>query len=585
MSGFFQGTTFRKSIRDADPTNAYTGTKSMAGSGTGYGYLTGIVRDFIGEPDVYINARKGKLINVVNKEDYEIMTKNSLIAYIIDDSEALKGKPPVICYPFFPHLSLPIKPGEHVWLLKDEFFGRITYYWLSRKTGIKQTDDPNYTHAERFRLIESKLNENNANVSNQPGSLFNQIDDLDKSAYTSFDNPVAINLPFGINNNVILNDSFAYRQEFTAEPVPPVRRKCGDSLLQGSNNAMLHLTTEKFQPSTLNKQAFTGQQTEPRLNGRYPLSPAIDLCVGRKKEELEQLKNTSGLDGSNGSVKITKGVRGEKYSDFESFEIDKLGNLLDQNSTFDTTLATDVNATNCGARLYLSNNCAIDETFGSSFDILDTLGGSSLATYADHNRIIADNSLRLSNRIGQSFLNMDSGGNVVIKSSINDGQQFLSLRNNGVSRLQARDKIEFAVSSDNDVDVNTVNEPYVLYSELAPFLKKVSGDVAFFNQIINLLMSVLQSFPPVAAIYQPLVQAREARDNGASAGMTVSIPEQEIEDKEGEILQTIPAYTLSIPAETLGDNINISNFVTEAQEVVDVLIKSTKIFGEANDKD
>ena len=98
-------------------------------------------------------------------------------------------------------------------------------------------------------------------------------------------------------------------------------------------------------------------------------------------------------------------------------------------------------------------------------------------------------------------------------------------------------------------------------------------------------MSVLQSFPPVAAIYQPLVQARAARDNGASAGMTVSIPEQEIKDKDDKILHTIPKYTLSIPAETLGDNINISNFVTEAQEVVDVLIKSTKIFGEANDKD
>jgi hypothetical protein len=581
-------------------------------SGEGYRYMSGIAKEYISNPEAYLQrsviidnkthsfkaivdsySRNGLLGNqlsniVINPWEYGIMPDNSVIAYIIDKKASVKGMLPVICYPFFPsHFSLPVKPGEHIWIIKESAYSREVYYWMCRKTGAKYTEDTNYTHLERLEAINEELIPGDTQIN---GSLFvHHV--AEPSALNTFNNMIDTNLPEGFSNGRIVAESLAFKEEFTSEPVPPVRKKCGDTLIQGSNNNLIHLTTEKFLRNEDNSLYFTGKTTQlsgdnsVSQTGRMPLSPAIDICVGRKKESLLNLANASDDSAKSNDLMIVKNKRQPEFVGLENYEIDKLGELSEQQNSFNTTISTDTNATDCGARLYLSNNCAVDETFGSSFDVLDTLGGSCLATYADHNRVIADNSLRLANRIGESFLNMDSSGNIVIKSSINNGQQFLSLRNNGVSRLQARDKIEFAVSSDNDVDVNTVNEPYVLYSELAPFLKKVSGDVAFFNQIINLLMSVLQSFPPVAAIYQPLVQARAARDNGASAGMTVSIPEQEIKDKDDKILHTIPKYTLSIPAETLGDNINISNFVTEAQEVVDVLIKSTKIFGEANDKD
>jgi len=453
----FLGKNFSQLVRDKKPTSLKSGPTGITGSGSGYFYQTGLVREFIGEPDVYLAARGGlnggKLIPVVNKEDYEVMTKNSLIAYIIDDAESLNRKPAVICYPFFPHISLPIKPGEHVWLLKEEFFGRDTYYWVSRKTGFKQTEDQNYTHAERFALIDEKLIKNNPGNKSLEVNLFQEEEDsLNGADYISYDNNTQNNLAPGINNNVIVSDSYAYRQEFTAEPVPPIRRKCGDTLLQGSNNTIVHLTTEKFQLNATNKKNFTGQVTEPNIPGRRPLSPAIDLCVGRKKLELEQLKNTEEDTDSSGSVKITKAPRGSIYSELESYEIDKLGNLLDKNVIFDRNLAEDVSATNCGARLYLSNNCAIDETFGSSFSGLSSLGGSSLATYADHNRMIADNSLRLTNRIGQSFIDMNTEGKV---------------------RIQGKTKIELAVRS-NDT---SPAEPYVLYTTLAEILTSLQAQI------------------------------------------------------------------------------------------------------------
>ena len=193
------------------------------------------------------------------------------------------------------------------------------------------------------------------------------------------------------------------------------------------------------------------------------------------------MKNTTSEKAESGPVRIVKAKRGARYSQLESYEIDKLGNLLDKNRKFFPNLSTDIDATNCGARLYLSNNCAIDETFGSSFDVLDELGGSGVVTYADHNRVIADNSLRLTNRIGQSFLNMDSEGNVVIKSSIDDGQQFLSLSANGITRIQAKKggKILLGVRNNNTPDNPPEGqmEPYVLVSQLEAFINDLMIEV------------------------------------------------------------------------------------------------------------
>jgi len=563
------GKSLRQRVRDRNPSKKKGDSGNITASGSGYFYMTGIVREFIGEPDVYLEARAQNLIKVGNHSDYEIMTKNSLIAYIIDDAESVNLKPPVICYPFFPHLSLPIKPGEHVWLLKEEFFGRDVYYWLSRKTGIKQTDDPNYTYAERFALIDEKLNKNNPKNKNENTNLFEEdvADELEDTLIIAYDNHVQSNLPADVNNNIIVSDSFAYRQEFTSEPVPPIRRKCGDALLMGSNNTIVHLTTEKFKLNVSNNKEFTGLVVDPErpLIGRRPFSPAIDLCVGRKKDELEQLKDIITPTGKSGSIKITKALRGSKYSELESYEIDKLGNLLDANALFDRNLAEDTDATNCGARLYLSNNCAIDETFGSSFDVLDALGGSGLATYADHNRVIADNSLRLTNRIGQSFLNMDAEGNVVIKSSINDGQQFLSLHHGGTTRLQARDTIEFAVSSDNDVDVNTVNEPYVLYSELRVLLESIVKDLSVLNALRFILTDSTPANPLMSILSIPEV---------INTALTAASGTAAANAQEGPSIDGLSeGYANALLKIGTGNDVTTRG-----------TIASTKIFGESNDE-
>jgi len=431
----------------------------IGGSGEGYRYYSGIVKEYISSVDEYMTrsvsvnnkiytleelvesySKKEELGNqlaniTLNPWEYGIMPDNSIIVYVTDKGLSVNGQLPVICYPFFPsHFSLPAKPGEHIWLIKEYAFGRDVYYWLCRKTGAKYTEDANYTWLERLEAINEELVPP-INSSGKKGSLISS-DTTPVRDLNDFSNMINSNLPLGYSNGRIAAESLAFTEEFTSEPVPPVKKKCGDTLIQGSNNNLVHLTTEKFLKNKDTSLNFTGNLAENTAlgnnvfqTGRTPLSPAIDICVGRKKEELTGLaaaqKDTEALN----DVVIVKNKRQPGLTGLESYEIDKLKELSEVNQGFNSTLAVDIDATNCGARLYLSNNCAIDETFGSSFNDLDTLGGSSLATYADHNRVIADNSLRLANRIGQSFINMDSEGNVVIKAT--KGGAYISLKADG----------------------------------------------------------------------------------------------------------------------------------------------------------
>ena len=557
MGSGFLGVSLNQLVDDKNKKKASRGTKNIAASSNSYTYLTGIVSEFISEPDDYLSrfndVKKEK--KVINGSDYEIMVKNCIVAYIIDESEAEHEMPPVICYPFFPHMSLPVKAGEHVWLLKEENFGRDLYYWISRKVGFRHTEDINYTNPERFNVIDEKLLEKE---SDEGGSLFNEknINKIEAKDLVSSSNTINSNLPKGISTGIIQNESLSYMEDFTPEPVPPVRIKSGDTLINGSNNSLFHMTTEKFLVDTEEKSAFGVSAVNSSNKARMPLSPAIDICVGRKKEELTALKNTNeGItSNSSGDVAIIKNERGSGFKYLENYEINKVQKIFDKNDNSFSNVSIDTDPTNCGARLYLSNNCSTDEIFSSAISGLSSLGGSSIVTYSDHNRVVADESLRLVNRLGQSFLDMNSEGKV---------------------RIQGKTKIELAVREDSEAP----SEPYVLYSELKDLLDKITGDISFINLLLEqvLMRGVLGPLTTSATvnIMDTFDQLREQASQ--SGDIEIEIPQGK--DENGKDL---PPETKTISTTFLGGNITTEK-MEEWGEILNTKMKSTKIFGEAND--
>ena len=128
-------------------------------------------------------------------------------------------------------MSLPVKPGESVWVIYDQ--GNNRGYWLSRKVSFRQSEDLNYTASSREFAIAKKDSMGN--------SLSDDEEDVLKDLATSF-NDIA-NLPMSIDD--IVGDSVAYKEEFIGEPVPRYSKKCGDLTLQGSNNTLISLGTDR----------------------------------------------------------------------------------------------------------------------------------------------------------------------------------------------------------------------------------------------------------------------------------------------------------------------------------------------------
>ena len=165
-----------------------------------YEFLTGIVHDVISNPYEFLNLKvdadenltvgdflsKRKISGerslsnkgVSNWQLVENIPINSIIASIVDGRESLDGAPPVICYPFFPpHLSLPIKPGEYVWIIGSDVKGvGMVYYWMCRKVGPRQVDDVNFTQLERLSKTEDIV----ARFKKSQGARSQTTDELEK---------------------------------------------------------------------------------------------------------------------------------------------------------------------------------------------------------------------------------------------------------------------------------------------------------------------------------------------------------------------------------------------------------------------
>ena len=406
---------------------SFAGRNTVVPKENGYKYRSAIVVEVISDPknffadDQTVNNFYQDLEEEQRKSDASYageenlihkIPKNSILCKIIDDGKSTYANKKIVCFPFFsPHISLPIKPGEHVWVLEEMFSDFSRYYWLSRKHGAYYNDNINVSSHEREISIYTE-------TSLSKGiDAFTESEIVDMHSFPNF-------------NNTVFQLSKSRKKELTNEPVPEISKKCGDLTLQGSNNALIHITTEKFtQPEELNKRYKKTLFTSGDINKdavRTPLSPAIDICVLRKKKHLIELskkfneKKQSILNHKiedKNTLSIVENSRGQ-FTSSENYEINKFDEDYYSNK--------DIDPANCGARLYMSNNCNIDDIFKisdteKSQEIFQQYGGATLAGYSEHVRFVAEgesSSFRIVKKHseGETFLEIDNDGFVKIGS-------------------------------------------------------------------------------------------------------------------------------------------------------------------------
>ena len=106
----------------------------------------------------YAESLKSGANKVVNSTLISKMPRNSIIATVVSDRDGWAPEPEIF-YPFFSgHLSLPVKPGEKIWVIYDALKRKKSGkgYWITRMVSSENIDDINYTHVDRESLYLNK---------------------------------------------------------------------------------------------------------------------------------------------------------------------------------------------------------------------------------------------------------------------------------------------------------------------------------------------------------------------------------------------------------------------------------------------
>ena len=200
--------------------------------------------------------------------------RNTIVARVVTNARDKKVKSSTVFYPFLPpHLSLPIKAGENVWVLfENENSSRAIGYWMWRTTEPDFVDDINYTHADRkfnslgFKTAREKINNSSDYVPFFPNGG---------------ETPDSFTLSGGESEyDSIVNASVSYL-DFTPEPVPRFYKRPGDTVLQGSNNTLIVLGEGRDQPA---EDSTTSTFIKAVRNVNE--SGTIDIVAGRGRKPL-----------------------------------------------------------------------------------------------------------------------------------------------------------------------------------------------------------------------------------------------------------------------------------------------------------
>ena len=282
-------------------------------------YYRVVVLDVIYDPlllDEYALQALGRTL----KNDYLLRTmpRNTIIAQKVM-SQGGTAYEAEIFLPFFSsHLSLPIKPGEHAWVMYEDHSKPADYgFWMSRIHEPRQVEDVNFCVSNRrFEQPSPPLTPTQIEAGwTQPTQ--DELYDFPngKGIHLTLPEYDPSGRPRDANPYDIINEeSFGAVEGITTyEPVPRFTKRPGDLVLQGSNNTLISLgqlrsgdpseeLKSKLRVTPVyqgfvdlekdNAQPWSTANIAPTtLNSLSPEIGAIDLVVGRH-HELATITNT-----------------------------------------------------------------------------------------------------------------------------------------------------------------------------------------------------------------------------------------------------------------------------------------------------
>jgi hypothetical protein len=406
------------------------------------------------------------------------LPRNTIIAKKINDQSATPIENPKFLFPFFPsHLSMPCKPGEHVWVIFETFRNSELGYWLCKVTEPMHVDDVNHTHAPRvyersFHL--GTIDKHNEKIPDYHFRVGRAIkDESDGTTRTSFETAM-VNTDDENFYEKLITESDA-SQIITYEPVPRYRKRPGDLALEGSNNTLVVLGTDRTGPyAKIDKDDATGKGKIPKkiqedMDGS---AGSIDLVAGRGQTPTTSgaVATSTRIDGSNFKTEIGKSYEESKKFPNEGdpdWINDKSRVLLSQRTKVDTNLQ--INKINEGFNITDSENG--DASVLLKSDKIRVLGRKDAQILVkddagtDVSTVVIKSSGEITVKSKNTSIKIDDAGNVTI-----DAEGKVKIGDSSAQRGCARISDSITINFDSDsAFMQWLNEAFAAINSKIPF--------------------------------------------------------------------------------------------------------------------
>lgn len=261
-------------------------------------------------------------LKVTNIQHAVAAPRNAIIARRIQTNTSSPAEQAMVLYPFFPsNISLPAHPGEHVWVMFEDPSGtrKDLGYWMCRIVTNEHVEDVNHTHPHRAHdpsFAPSTTDLYNDTKINNHEFRNGSVGVQDGERYTI---PETATLPGGDDAyvNLILNSDAG--KLIQLEHVPRYKKKPADYALEGKNNTLIVLGTDRVSKVAAYSDSDTGQVPQISESDNINASGMIDLVVGRGQTPTTSgrtIKNSLGKSELD-KTKIAR-TPGEGDPDFDS---------------------------------------------------------------------------------------------------------------------------------------------------------------------------------------------------------------------------------------------------------------------------
>ena len=377
----------------------------------------------------------------------------------------------VCAYPMIQsHLKFPVSVGEQVWM----YVNGEDFYWLSRVAGSNVTEDTNFTHIDRDMETPHKTEGDAKEKSDKEKGILKRIIARFNNG-AGGDQGGSVNAPEGFDIKSVKKNSQFTRS--LSEAVPRFTPRPGDFCIQGSNNTLISLGTDRGW--TKLDEDFSVSNAHSTV---LPESGAIDIVVGRGMPEDPEAEIKPSDEESEGTEPTRTGFRRiiDEDGGVENNKLSKQNKETINQSEGDPDFHLDA------SRIYVSMNSSIDEklTLNESMPSLalkeqpGDKAGAAIAIKSNEIRVVArhDGSVRIVKEKEEG----KTGASIIMLA---DGSIHITGEQIFIGKTTAEGGQE-AVEPAGPFKEGDMN-PYVRFSVLEKYLNDVSAAITGFCDTVS----------------------------------------------------------------------------------------------------